>query len=184
VEDAVDHADQEAKLLKVFLCLGLLRDLIDLRKLVNSRHQVLQQIRRQVLNHVVHLHVQIVRSEHEAILLADLFDRFKAQLDASQFTSLLQVLSQLGHERRPLFVYEALAHKCDNLEEDLHDPIALAAHDEADEVLLEHLDSFSIDEGVWVFVLITSDLLTFTSLGIFGVVGEIVCLEKICRSQF
>ena len=74
MQDTVDHAQQQAKL-------ALIHCLLTLLQISRCLSQVIKQNWRQIFNHVVHLAIEVVRSEHVAVLLADLLDRLKPLLD-------------------------------------------------------------------------------------------------------
>ena len=59
---------------------------------------------------------------------------------------LLQLFGKLWNECRPVFLDVALAHECDALKQDACKLVIRAAHQEADEVLLQHLEATLVDK--------------------------------------
>ena len=96
---------------------------------------------------------------------------------------LLQLFGKLWNECRPVFLDVALAHECDALKQDVCELVVRAAHEEADEVLLQHLEATLVDKvgRIVLIFAIFERLLLFQALSggcgrVLVVVSELVGL--------
>lgn len=81
-------------------------------QLLRRCFQAVEQGFGQVDNHVVHLGVEGVRSEHKPVLFADFLDAFEGHSYIGQ-NARVHVRHQLWNQVLPLCLHVALAHECD-----------------------------------------------------------------------
>lgn len=107
---------------------------INLLKLCYSEDQVVQQVAREIFDHVIHLTVEVVASEHEAVLLANLLDCLQSKLRARKIVGLRwvddQISNQLWDQRRPFVLDVPFSHKANTLNELLGNLAAGTSHNQ------------------------------------------------------
>ena len=93
----------------------MVRDTV-LRLRETTYNQVVEEELGQVFDHVIHLSVEVVTTEHIPVLLAYFFDRLEGSLCVLGCVCLLQMRAQLWDQRRPILLHEAFGHEGDAFE--------------------------------------------------------------------
>ena len=112
-------------------------------------HQILDEKWRQIFNHVVHLSVKFIWSEHVSVLFADLLDCFERKLDVT-YISWVQVSNQLWDQWWPLSLHVAFTHEWYDLEQQACNLFFRASHQSFDKILLQQLVASLVYETVYL----------------------------------
>ena len=144
-------------------------------------NQTIEHKLRQVLNHIVHLSVQVIWSKHVPVLLADFLNGFEGPLNVALITALLQMRGKLWDQSWPVFLHESLGHQCDCLEEESREFVIWTSHKEWDQMLLQSCKAIAIDKIARIILIIGKLLRLFALARSLIVAWVRVLLNQIKR---
>lgn len=131
-------------------------------KLLGRTEKAIEESLWKVTDHIVHLGVESIWSEHEAVLFTDFLNALHCDAHIIHI-SRFQLIDQVWNQLWPFSLHITLAHECNTLKQLWLDLLLLAIDCQVNQVLLKHLECWSIDP-ICGITLITSNRFGFLLL--------------------